>query len=55
VQREGRLGFVFVQDIFRVPDEKLILKAKVTGVCLRSGRPVAPDQVVEALGKYRIK
>jgi len=54
VQREGRLRFVFYQDIFRLPDEKLILNAKVTGVCLQSGRPVAPDQVVEALERYNV-
>ena len=52
VQREGRLRFVFYQDIFRLPDEQLILNAKVTGVCLQQGRPVAPDKVVEALENY---
>jgi acyl-CoA thioester hydrolase len=54
VHREGRLRFVFYQDIFRLPDEQLILNAKVTGVCLQNGRPVAPDKVVEALEKYTI-
>jgi acyl-CoA thioester hydrolase len=54
VKREGRLRFVFVQDIFRLPDEKLILNAKVTGVCLQNGRPVVPDKVVETLEKFDI-
>jgi acyl-CoA thioester hydrolase len=54
IQREGRLRFVFYQDIFRLPDEQRILTAKVVGICLQNGRPVAPDKVVEALEKYHI-
>ena len=55
IQKEGRLRFVFYQDIFRLPDEQLILNAKVTGVCLQKGRPVVPDKVIKALEKYNIK
>jgi acyl-CoA thioester hydrolase len=55
VRREGRLRFVFIQDIFRLPDEKLVLNGKVTGVCLQNGRPVVPDKVTEALEKYKIR
>ena len=55
LRREGRLRFVFDQDIYREPDEKIILKAKVTGVCLQNGRPVVPDRVIGVLEKYNIK
>ncbi len=49
LHREGKLRFVFEQDIYRLPDEKLILKAKVIGICLQNGRPVVPDEIVKAI------
>jgi acyl-CoA thioester hydrolase len=48
--REGNVRLVFVQDIFRLPDEKLIVKAKVTGVATRNGRPVPPGDLTLKLG-----
>jgi acyl-CoA thioester hydrolase len=42
---EGNLRLVFDQKIIRFPDEKLILTAKTTGVCLRNGRPMRPGDV----------
>jgi acyl-CoA thioester hydrolase len=52
--REGNLKFVFFQDIYRIPDNKLIIKAKVTAACLdvKSGRPVAPKELVEVFDRY---
>jgi acyl-CoA thioester hydrolase len=50
IQREGNARLVFIQDIFRVPDEKLIIRAKVTGVASKKGRPVPPGDIVEKLG-----
>ncbi|WP_321288167.1 acyl-CoA thioesterase [uncultured Sunxiuqinia sp.] len=54
LSREGNLKFVFWQDIYRLPDEKLIVKGKVTTATVnnRTARPVAPTQLVEALEKY---
>jgi len=52
VQREGRLRFVFYQDVFRQPDGQLILNGKVTAVCLQNGRPVVPDKVAGVLEKF---
>ena len=37
VRREG-IRYVFLQDIFRLPDEKLALKCQVDTVCLVYGR-----------------
>jgi acyl-CoA thioester hydrolase len=47
--REGNLRLVFEQDIFRVPDQKPIIQAKVTGVATRNGRPVSPEPVLSLL------
>jgi len=48
--REGNVRFVFFQEIFRLPDEKLVVKAKVTGVATRGGRPISPQIILERLG-----
>ncbi len=37
IKKEG-LRYVFVQDIFRVPDQKVVIKARVDAVCLIDGR-----------------
>jgi acyl-CoA thioester hydrolase len=50
IQREGNARLVFIQDIYRIPDEKLIVKARVTGVATKNGRPVPPGKIVEQLG-----
>lgn len=50
IQREGNVRLAFIQDIFRLPDEKHVVHAKVTGVATKNGRPVAPGKLVEKLG-----
>jgi acyl-CoA thioester hydrolase len=50
IQREGNARIVFIQDIYRLPDSKLIVKAKVTGVATRKGRPVPPGDLILKLG-----
>ena len=50
VEREGNAKLLFIQEISRMPDEKLIARAKVTGVASRNGRPVSPGSLVEQLG-----
>ena len=54
VSREGNLKFVFSQDIYRLSDQKLIVKGKVTAVCVnnQTGRSVAPKELVEVFDKY---
>ena len=47
-ERVSRLRFGFLQDIFRVPDNKPILKAKVIGTSLNeAGRPYLPGELEE--------
>lgn len=45
VSREGQLRLVFEEDIFKMPDNKLVAKAKVFGVGLRRGRPVRLEEI----------
>jgi len=47
--REGNVRLVFFQEIYRLPDEKLVVKAKVTGVATRGGRPISPQVVLEKM------
>jgi acyl-CoA thioester hydrolase len=50
IQREGNARLVFNQDIYRIPDVKHVVHAKVTGVATKKGRPVPPGKLVEQLG-----
>ena len=50
IEREGNARLAFIQDIFRLPDEKLIARAKVTGVATKKGRPVSPGMLIQQLG-----
>lgn len=50
IEREGNVRLVFVQDIYRIHDEKHIVHARVTGVATKNGRPVSPGNLVERLG-----
>ncbi|MFH1386238.1 MAG: acyl-CoA thioesterase [bacterium] len=44
--RESKLRFAFVQDIYRLPDEKMILQGKVVGTALnQKGRPEIPAEL----------
>jgi acyl-CoA thioester hydrolase len=50
VRREGNIRVVFDQSIFRLPDEKLIIKACVTAVATKNNKPVAPGDLITRLG-----
>jgi acyl-CoA thioester hydrolase len=44
IRQSSRLRFEFHQDIFRLPDEVLMLSARITGTSLnRQGRPFVPE------------
>jgi len=49
IRREGNVRLVFIQDIFRIPDEKLIARAKVTGVATKNGKPIRPGEIFDRL------
>jgi len=50
IQREGNVRILFIQEIYRLPDLKLIVKAKVTGAATKKGRPISPGDLVLKLG-----
>jgi acyl-CoA thioester hydrolase len=50
IQREGNARLVFIQDIYKMSDNKLVVNAKVTGVATKKGRPVPPGNLVKLLG-----
>lgn len=45
IHREGQLRLVFNQDMFRLPENKLVACAKVIGVGLQRGRPIRLEDV----------
>lgn len=52
-QRVSPLRFEFLQDIYRVPDRKRVLKARVIGVALNEqSRPFVPPDVDRIWGEY---
>jgi len=50
VEREGNARLLFIQEIHRMPDDKLVVRARVTGVATKNGKPVSPRNIVEQLG-----
>jgi len=50
LQREGNVRLVFIQDIYRIPDEKPVIKARVTGVATKKGKPSHPGYILTKLG-----
>jgi len=48
---QSKVRVIFQQDIYRSSDDKLVLKAEITGTGLsKTGRPRLPDEVLEKLG-----
>lgn len=45
ILREGQLKLIFIQDIFTLPENKLVASAKVIGVGLKRGRPIRLEDV----------
>jgi acyl-CoA thioester hydrolase len=49
IEREGNARILFIQEIYRLTDLKLIVRAKVTGVATRKGRPIPPGNLISRL------
>jgi acyl-CoA thioester hydrolase len=48
VRQVSRVRFEFLQDVFRLPDETLMLAAKIIGTSLnQQGRPFVPEILVQ--------
>jgi acyl-CoA thioester hydrolase len=50
IRRDGNVRLVFDQEIFRLPDEKLIVSAEVIGIATKNGKPVRPEEVIKRIG-----
>jgi acyl-CoA thioester hydrolase len=50
ILREGNVRIVFIQDIFRLPDEKPVVRARITGVATKNGRPARPGDLIPLMG-----
>lgn len=44
---------VFSQDIYRLPDEKLCIRGKVTSVSVVNGRLAMPEEIDDAINKAK--
>lgn len=44
-RREGHLRLIFEQDIFKLPENRHVSHAKVTGVGLKQGRPIKLETI----------
>ena len=51
LRKEG-IKYVFVQDIFRLPDERPVLRSTVETVCLVDGQLAACKELDEAFAQY---
>jgi len=50
IMREGNIRLVFLQEIYRTVDMKVIVKARITGAAIMKGKPVFPANVIGKLG-----
>ncbi len=53
VEKKGNLKIIFYQDIYRKPDGKLVIKAKVTAAILENGKPIVSGIFFDAFEKYK--
>lgn len=51
IKKEG-IKYVFMQDIFRLPDMKMVVRAQVDTVCLINGKLSDSVELNEAFGPY---
>jgi len=52
--QQGNVRFVFIQNIYRLPDQELVLKGKVTTAFMKHGKAIRPPKtVIEAIQQYQ--
>lgn len=52
IARQGKLRVIFEQDIIRIKDQALVLRAKVYAACISNGRPQPLENVMGPLLAY---
>jgi acyl-CoA thioester hydrolase len=55
LERKGTLRLLFHQEIEKLPDRVIVVKALVTATCLCNGRPRIPPIVDDAITLYLLK
>lgn len=55
IGKQGRLRIIFLQEVIRKVDEKLMVKARITSVLTRNGRPLSPEILVDKFDEAGIK
>jgi acyl-CoA thioester hydrolase len=50
IQREGNIRLVFLQDIYKLPEMKMVVRARIMGAATKNGKPVYPGKVITKLG-----
>jgi len=52
LEKISPVRFGFFQDIYRYPDDALVLKGKIVGTALNErGRPRVPEEILKVLGR----
>lgn len=51
IKREGA-RFIFIQDIYKLPDNEPVIKATATVVCIENGKLSRGDVLADAFKKY---
>ena len=52
LERVSPLRFAFLQDLYRYPDNRLILNARIVGTAMNEkGRPELPGEIEKALDR----
>ena len=49
VEKEGNVKMVFVQKIYKKPDDKIVVKARATAVCIVNGKPRVDEALMGLL------
>lgn len=52
--KQGRLRVIFNQEVIREEDKKLMVKAKITAVLTKNGRPLSPEILIDKFEKIGI-
>ncbi len=55
LEKEGRLKFVFNQQIFKDGEDAPVISAKITGVCLVNGRPRVDKELLNLLFPEKVE
>jgi len=51
---QSKVRIVFEQDVYRYPDDALMLKGLITGTGIgENGRPKLPDEIIEKIGALK--